>query len=303
MALRGGADRALAMIRTLPRLALNNLRPEPLPYTKHDRSRGQHGGKRHHAPQKGAKQRQTFPRLGFEGGQIPFYVRIPCEHYYKGHHLRRQYPPISLYQLQLLIDTNRINTAEPIDLVALSNTKVFRFDTSQKHFGFNLTDDDENNVQGSSSADIFRAKVNIEVQWTTERVIAAIEKNGGTITTAYYDIASLNAAKDAATFFRKGVPIPKRMVPPEDAIEYYTDPKFRGYLADPEKVAEERLVLAQKYGYKLPDLNSDPQKEMLLKRKDPRQLFYDLEPGWVVNLRDKCILKPKDETLTEYYRT
>lgn len=140
------------------------------------------------------------------------------------------------------------------------------------------------------------------MQWATEPVIAAIEKNGGTITTAYYDIMSLWAAINPEAYFRGGRPIPKRMIPPEDAIEYYTDPKFRGYLADPEKIAEERLVLAQKYGYELPNIEEDPKKELLLKRKDPRQIFYGLEPGWVVSLRDKCILKPKDEALLEYYK-
>ena len=154
----------------------------------------------------------------------------------------------------------------------------------------------------SQGIDTFKAKVNIEVQWATEAVIAAIEKNGGTITTAYYDIDCLFPLINPIQFFSKGQPIPKRMLPPEDAIEYYTDPKFRGYLADPEKIAEERLVLAQKYGYTLPDLAKDPQKEMLLLRKDPRQIFFGLEPGWVVNLRDKCILKPKDPVLLKYYK-
>jgi large subunit ribosomal protein L15 len=27
----------------------------------------------------------TLPRLGFEGGNTPFYLRIPKEPYYKGH--------------------------------------------------------------------------------------------------------------------------------------------------------------------------------------------------------------------------
>lgn len=55
-----------------------------------------------------------------------------------------------------------------------------------------------------------------------------------------------------------GSPIPRRLLPPQNAIEYYTDPNFRGYLADPEKVAEAKLRLSQKYGYKLPDIDSDP---------------------------------------------
>jgi large subunit ribosomal protein L15 len=88
----------------------------------------------------------------------------------------------------------------------------------EKHFGFHLTDE---------GIDTFSAKVNIEVQWTTEAVIAAIEKNGGVISTAYYDRESLVAARDPILYFKRGHPIPKRMIPPEDAIAYYTDPKFR----------------------------------------------------------------------------
>ena len=93
------------------------------------------------------------------------------------------------------------------------------------------------------------------------------------------------------------------MLPPQDAIEYYTSAANRGYLADPEKISWERLVLAQKYGYKLPVLEDDPDYEMLMQRKDPRQIFLGLEPGWVVNLRDQTILKPTDEQLKQFYQT
>lgn len=40
-------------------------------------------------------------------------------------------------------------------------------------------------------ADTFTAKVNIEVQLASELAIAAIEKNGGVVTTAFYDPRSL----------------------------------------------------------------------------------------------------------------
>lgn len=40
-------------------------------------------------------------------------------------------------------------------------------------------------------ADIFAAKVNIEVQRASELAIAAIEKNGGVVTTSFYDPRSL----------------------------------------------------------------------------------------------------------------
>lgn len=91
------------------------------------------------------------------------------------------------------------------------------------------------------------------------------------------------------------------MIPPQDAIDYYTNPANRGYLADPEKVSEERLVLAQKYGYELPKIEDSPLYQLLKYRKDPRQIFYGLHPGWIVNVRDKYILKPEDQELVEYY--
>ena len=149
----------------------------------------------------------------------------------------------------------------------------------------------------------FKAKVNLEVQWTTESVIAAVERNGGTITLAYFDPSCLRAMQDTKKFFACGVPIPRRTLPPENCLELYSNPKMRGYLADPAEVSFARWELAQKFGYDLPDLTADPDYEMLRKRKDPRQCFYDLEPGWVVNLKDRVILKPTDAVVKQYYRS
>lgn len=51
-------------------------------------------------------------------------------------------------------------------------------------------------------------------------------------------------------------------------------------------------ALAQKYGYELPRIEDDPKYDMLTATKDPRQVFFGLEPGWVVNLIDQSIIKP-----------
>lgn len=193
-----------------------------------------------------------------------------------------------------MIDSNRLDSSKPIDLVALLNTGLYKLFPDQKQFGVNLTDE---------GADLFKSKINIEVQWASELVIAAIEKNGGVITTAYYDQHSIQTMLNTKKFFERGIPIPKRMIPPPDALEYYTDPANRGYLADPEKISQERLVLAQKYGYTLPKIEEDKEYEVLTKRKDPRQIFFGLNPGWVVNLKEKVILKPQDEELVEYYKS
>lgn len=103
------------------------------------------------------------------------------------------------------------------------------------------------------------------------------------------------------SFFLRGQPIPKRMLPGEDMVPYYRDAANRGYLADPEKIQQARLALAQKYGYVLPDISKDELYSMLSTRKDVRQIFFGLAPGWVVNMSEKKILKPTDEKLLEYY--
>lgn len=185
-----------------------------------------------------------------------------------------------------MIDTDRIDTNRPIDVATLCTSGLFDFLPDQKQFGFQLTDEGANN---------FKAKVNIEVQHASELVIAMIEKNGGVITTAYYDPHSLQALRNPRKWFEKGTPIPRRMIPPQDAIEYYTNAKNRGYLADPEAISRERLVLAQKYGYELPKIEEDPNYQMLTEVKDARQIFFGLEPGIVVNLKDKTFIKLKEQ--------
>uniref|UniRef100_A0A1B6CJR2 Large ribosomal subunit protein uL15m n=1 Tax=Clastoptera arizonana TaxID=38151 RepID=A0A1B6CJR2_9HEMI len=291
---RKGIDAALAMLRNLPRVSLNNIKNNPDAPKRSVRKRAQHGGDKHGAGNKGSKQRQNYMRLGYETGNNPFYLRFPNEPYYKGHHLKRQYVPMSLQQLQLMIDTNRLNPSGPIDLASICNTGLIYVYPDLKQFGLHLTDE---------GADNFNAKINIEVQWASEPVIAAIERNGGVITTAYYDLDSLFVIRNPLKFFEKGESIPRRMLPPEDAALYYSSAANRGYLADPDKVSWERLVLAQKYGYKLPKIEEDPEYNMLTMRKDPRQIFYGLEPGWLVSLVDKNILKPKDSELQQYYKT
>ena len=149
----------------------------------------------------------------------------------------------------------------------------------------------------------FVAQVNIEVQAASEATIAAVERVGGVITTRFYDMECVQAMSEPLHFFRKGLPIPRCSLPPRDAIEYYSDPRKRGYLADPEKVAEARFELAQKYGYELQDLSESPKFEMLKMRKDPRQIFYGLAPGWFVSLKDEVIIKPVPQKYKEYYES
>lgn len=136
-------------------------------------------------------------------------------------------------QLQVFLDVNRIDAKQPIDLTSFCNTGLYMLEPGSNHFGVQLTDEGANE---------FKAKINIEVQHASELVIATIERQGGVIRTAYYDTHSLYLVRNPNKWFEKGVPIPRRMLPPQDAVDYYTDPKNRGYLADPEAISHERMV-------------------------------------------------------------
>ncbi|KAI1287692.1 39S ribosomal protein L15, mitochondrial [Halotydeus destructor] len=257
-------EKALQLLRYLPRVNLENIVKNPYGRQQFGKRRGKTSNKgKAGYGQKGFLQRARYLPLGFESPKgTPFYLRQPAEEYYKDVMHRRQYPPLTLYQLQSMIDSGKIDPSQPIDLTSLCATNHYHIDANDNQYGVQLTDE---------GLDVFKAKVNIEVQHASEPVIAAIERNGGVIRCAYFDILSVKALVDPLKYFQSGQPIPKRLFPPPDAIGMYSDPSKRGYLADPVKIAEERLKLAQKFGYELPDLTKDDQYKMLRLHKDPRQ--------------------------------
>nr|KAF6405295.1 mitochondrial ribosomal protein L15 [Rousettus aegyptiacus] len=178
----GGGARALDLLRALPRVSLANLKPNPGSRKLERRPRGRRRGRKCGRGHKGERQRGTRPRLGFEGGQTPFYIRIPKYGFNEGHSFRRQYQPLSLNRLQYLIDLGRVDPTQPIDLTQLVNGRGVTIQPLKRDYGVQLVEE---------GADTFKAKVNIEVQLASELAIAAIEKNGGVVTTAFYDPRSL----------------------------------------------------------------------------------------------------------------
>jgi len=280
---------SIKALKSLPRFSDKNLLRSPFA-PKRDAYR--RGYLRKRWPNHSNEERQRWHPIGFEQGKCPWYLRVPVEKYYEHFDARRQYPPFSLQQLQLLHDTNVIDTNKPIDLATLCNANHFECIVADNHYGVHLTMD---------GIDNFYACVNIEVQHAKEPVIAAIERNGGRITTAYYDINCVAALANPYKYFKSGEPIPKRRLPPPNAIDYYTDAKNRGYLADPNEVEEERKKLAQKYGYELPEINDEAKRNLMRIQKDSTQVFFGLHAGHVVNLKDKEILEPLDPELRDYY--
>ena len=77
--------------------------------------------------------------------------------------------------------------------------------------------------------------------------IAAIERNGGVLRTKFYSAECVEAMANPENFFKRGMVIPKCKLPPKDAVEYYSDAKNRGYLADPEEILQARSVLTSAY--------------------------------------------------------
>ncbi|CAD7692718.1 unnamed protein product [Nyctereutes procyonoides] len=257
----GGGARALDLLWALPPVSLANLKPNPGSRKPERRQRGRRRGRKCGRGHKGERQRGTRPRLGFEGGQTPFYIRIPKYGFNEGHSFRCQYQPLSLNRLQYLIDLGRVDPTQPIDLTQLVNGRGMTIQPLKRDYGAQLVEE---------GADTFKAKVNIEVQLVSELAIAATEKK------------CLEILCKPVPFFLRGQPIPKRMLSPEALVPCYTDAKNRGYLADPAKYPKARLELAKNT------------------RKVPRQIFFGLAPGRVVNMTDKKILKPTDENLKYY---
>ena len=108
-----------------------------------------------------ARQKLYFGPLGYEAGSNPIQRKTSFERSYNyGLRTERQFPPLSLAKLQLMIDTGRLDTETPVDMAALTGTKLVRINPNKNQFGFNLV---------SEGMDNFTAKINIEVQWASEQ--------------------------------------------------------------------------------------------------------------------------------------
>lgn len=208
-------------------------------------------------------------------------------------------PLPSLPLHRILIAGNHCNSAELSTYSYLFGLFVFcdsSFLPDDGHQGFNLTEE---------GLDEFAACVNLELQWASEPVIAAVERNGGVITTRYVDPISVRAMRDPAAFFARGEPVPRAKLPPTGyLLDYYSNAANRGYLADPAAVQRARLELSQKYGYTLPDVGASlSRRPWLSLRKHPRQIFLGLEPGDLVSLADRSIYRPTEPDLLKLYRS
>ena len=114
---------------------------------------------------KGQKSRSGVSLVGFEGGQMPLYRRLPKRGFHKPN--RRRYQELTLARLQIAIDAGKIDAGSEITEDVLVAAGVIR----RRLDGVRLIGGGE-----------LKAKVQINVAGATKSAAAAVEKTGGSIT-------------------------------------------------------------------------------------------------------------------------
>ena len=113
---------------------------------------------------KGQNSRSGVSLLGFEGGQMPLYRRLPKRGFHNP--FRKHFAEINLGALQKAIDAGRIDAKAPITEEALVASGIVR----RRRDGIRLLAKGE-----------LTAKVTIEVTGASKAALAAVEKAGGSV--------------------------------------------------------------------------------------------------------------------------
>lgn len=215
----------LKSLENFPRVALNNIKDFKEAFKTHKRKGRGPGsgiGKTSGRGHKGQGQRGTLPRIGFEGGQTPFYLRVP-KHGIKNVN-KKNYVPLNLNRLQYFIDCGRIDSCKPINMNTLWRTGA----VSKVGDGVCLL---------ATGSGMFSSKIDIEVSRASKKAIDAVESQGGKITCAYYTKLGLRVLLKPLKFDEKRMP--RRAAPPKKLQKYYMDPSNRGYLVAPQELPNE----------------------------------------------------------------
>ena len=114
---------------------------------------------------KGQKSRSGVAIKSFEGGQMPLYRRLPKRGFNPLN--KNNVAVINLGELQNLIDNNKINADEKININTLKKTKLFRKSI--------------NKFKVLSNGN-FNSKIDIEADYSSKMAKEKIEKAGGQIT-------------------------------------------------------------------------------------------------------------------------
>lgn len=116
---------------------------------------------------KGQKSRTGVSLLGFEGGQMPLYMRMPKRGFNK--HNRAEYAEVNLWRLQQAVDAGKLDASATIDAAALKAAGVIRRELD----GVRLLGEGE-----------LTAKLSLSVYSATASAVKAVEAAGGSVAQA-----------------------------------------------------------------------------------------------------------------------
>ena len=152
-------------------ISLQDLRDNPgasKSRTRWGRGVGSGRGKTCGRGQKGQKSRSgsRHPRLGFEGGQFPFYRRVPKRGFKNVNHIELE--PLNLGKLQAFIDKGKLPTNRVITMRILQDSGV----VGRIHQGVKVLGD---------GADRFHASIALEVTAASKSALDRLKETGSTI--------------------------------------------------------------------------------------------------------------------------
>lgn len=148
-------------------MKLNDLKPNKGAkhnYKRVGRGIGSGKGKTAGVGVKGQKARSGVAIKGFEGGQMPLYMRLP-KHGFTNIH-GKDLVTVTLGRLQQAIDSKLIDAKDTIDAASLLKAKVI----SNKRDGIRLV-----------ATGVLKSKITIKVSGASAAATAAIEKAGGSV--------------------------------------------------------------------------------------------------------------------------
>lgn len=114
---------------------------------------------------KGQKSRSGVALNGYEGGQMPLYMRLPKRGFNKPN--RKEYAVVNLALIQKFIDAGKLDPAQTITEDALVQAGVLR----RKRDGIRVLATGE-----------LTSKIALEVTGASAAAVAAIEARGGSVT-------------------------------------------------------------------------------------------------------------------------
>ena len=163
-------------------MKLNELKPQDgstKARTRVGRGIGSGKGKTCGSGQKGQKSRSGVAINGFEGGQMPIYMRMPKSGF-NNTKFTTNYAELTTGKLQAAIDAKKIDTKKAIDADALVAAKVI----SKKRDGVKLLNKGD-----------LKTKVELKIAAATKPAAAAVEKAGGKVEIIEITVAPIKNGK------------------------------------------------------------------------------------------------------------